>query len=172
MGSARWPEVRHPGHALLAKSIVVVVVTDDLYVNADVVMACVDLASRTGASGFELGHVHEGVPVEEAGWYAHVNFKGTRLMVQDKRDPTEAAMALAERLLAGATCRCLKPVTLSRLQPGSCRWRLIGPRWQPGCDAPSLKMEGEPGDYNKIQEALAAAVSNRAARRAAKRRRG
>jgi len=41
-------------------------VIDDLYVNADVVMACVDLAARTGASGFELGHVHDDVPVEEA----------------------------------------------------------------------------------------------------------
>jgi hypothetical protein len=143
-----------------------------LYVNADAVMACVDLAARTGASGFEIGHVHENVPIEEASWYAHVNFKGARIMVQDKRDPTEAAMALAERLLAGATCRCLRPVTVSRLRRGACRWRLVGPQWKSGCDAPPIKIGNAAGDYSKIQEAMAAAAGNRAARRAGKRQRG
>ncbi len=142
---------------------------ESLYVNADVVMACVDLASRTGARDFEIGHVHDDVPVELAGWYAHVQFKGARIIVEDHRSPTDAAMALAQRLLIGATCRCLQPVTLSPFHKG-CRWRLVGPRWVPGCNAPPIKVAGPPGDYAGIQKALADAVSNRAARRAAKKK--
>jgi hypothetical protein len=88
-----------------------------------------------------------------------------------------AAMALAERLLRGAACRCGGQVVMSDhaaqqvAQP--CRWTLNGNRWQPGCDAPPIHVKGERGDYNAIQAAYAAlAPTNRAARRASKRNRG
>jgi hypothetical protein len=155
-------------------SVIVPGVSDDLYINADVVMACADLASRTGASGFEIGHVHDDVPIEEAGWYAHVNFRGARIIVENLRGPDEAALALAQRLLTGATCRCLKPVSLGVLQRG-CRWKLVGERWESGCDAPPIKLAPgtKAGDYGEIQRALANVAGNRMARRAAKKgRRG
>lgn len=138
------------------------------HINDDVVIACADLVGRAGASGFEIGYLHDDVPVEEAGWYAHAQYRGARITVEDHRSPTGAALALAERLLSGATCRCRKPVTLSGGQPG-CRWRLAGQRWEPGCDAPSLTVKGTPGDYAAMQRAMAE-PTNRAARRAAKRK--
>lgn len=136
--------------------------------NDDVVLACVDLVGRAGASGFEMGYLHDDVPIEEAGWHASAQYRGTRIMVQDHRSPTSAALALAERLLAGATCRCLKPVTLSDEREG-CRWRLVGKQWEPGCNDKPIRIPGgERGDYAAIQQAM----GNRAQRRAAQRRRG
>ena len=135
------------------------------HINDDVVIACADLVGRAGASGFEIGYVHDDVPVEEAGWYAHATYRGARIIADDHRSPTGAALALAERLLAGATCRCRRPVTLSDAAEG-CRWRLVGQRWEPGCNVPSLHIKGgDRGDHAALQRALADPV-NRAERRA------
>lgn len=97
---------------------------------------------------------------QQAGWYAHVKYRGARITVDDRRSPTEAAMALAERLLRGAACRCGKTVTLND-RGGGCRWRLLGKKWEPGCDAPPVTIDGPRGDM---------AAMNRAMRRAAQRR--
>lgn len=139
------------------------------HINEDVVVACADLVGRAGASGFEIAYLHDDVPVEEAGWYAVALFQGTRITVEDHRSPTAAALALAERMLAGAVCRCRKPVTLSDGVEG-CRWQLVGKRWEPGCDVEPLHIKGKRGDYAAMQAALAQ-PANRAERRAAKRRR-
>lgn len=140
-----------------------------VYVNDDILFACVDLVGRAGASDFQIGYLHDDVPVEEAGWYAYAQYKGARITVEGHRSPTGAALALAERLLRGATCRCRQPVTLSDGQPG-CRWRLVGQRWEPGCDAPPITVKGgERGDYAAIQAAMQQPM-NRAQRRAAKRK--
>jgi hypothetical protein len=142
---------------------------DDQQLNDDVVIACADLAGRAGASGFEIGYLHDDVPVAEAGWYAHAQYRGARITVEDHRSPTGAALALAERLLRGATCRCRRPVTLSDRIEG-CRWRLAGQRWEPGCDAaPITVRDGHRGDHAAMQRALAQ-PANRAERRAAKRK--
>jgi hypothetical protein len=141
------------------------------YANEDVVIACADLVGRCGASGFEIGYLHDGVPVEDAGWHASAQFRGARIMVEDHRSPTGAALALAERLLRGAACRCRQPVTLSDGKPG-CRWRLVGKRWEPGCDAEPIHVKGQRGDYAAMVEALNQHQPNRAARRAAKKRNG
>jgi hypothetical protein len=134
------------------------------YVNDDIVVACMDLVGRAGAAGFEIGYVHDDVPVEEAGWYAHASYQGARIMVEDHRSPTGAALALAERLLAGAVCRCRKPVSLADDRPG-CRWRLVGQRWEPGCDAPPITVKGaQRGDHAAMRRALAE-PANRAERR-------
>jgi hypothetical protein len=103
--------------------------------NEDAVIACADLVGRTGASGFEIGFLHEDVPVEDAGWYAVAFYRGARITTDERRNPSEAAMALSERLLRDAACRCGRRVALSGSQPGRCRWRLMGATWEPGCDA-------------------------------------
>ena len=134
--------------------------------HGDAIVALADLVGRCGASGLELGWVHDDVPVEEAGWYAMASFKGARITEQDHRSPSGAALALAERLLARAQCRCGKTVTL--VDPERCRWRLMGQRWEPSCDAPPVRVEGQRGDLAALQAAMAAPM-NQAARRAAMR---
>lgn len=129
--------------------------------NGDAVVACADLVGRAGAKGFEIGYLHDDVPFEQAGWYAHAQYRGARLTVEDRRSPSEAALALAERLLNGASCRCGNLVTLNDDGPG-CRWQLQGKAWQPGCDAPSVRVDGRRGDLPAM---------NRAMRREAERRR-
>lgn len=136
--------------------------------NDDALKACADLVGRAGARNFEIGYAREDVPVEDAQWYAHASYQGARIMVQDHRSPSSAAFALAERLLAGAMCRCRKPVTLSDAAPG-CRWRLMGPRWEPGCDVESVHVDAQRGDLAAMQAAMRQPM-NRRDRRRAKRR--
>lgn len=127
----------------------------------DVVLAVADLAYRAGASGFEVGYLRDDVPVEDAGWYATAFYRGARITVDEHRSASTAAIALAERMLRGATCRCGRGVTLADDTPG-CRWHLAGQRWEPGCDAPAVKVDANRGDLTAM---------NRAMRRAAKRNR-
>lgn len=139
------------------------------HMSEDIIKACAHLVERAGASGFEIGHLHDDVPVEAAAWYAIAFYQGARITVDDHRSPTAAALALAERLLAGATCRCRQPVTLSDTIPG-CRWRLVGDRWKPGCKVAPISVQGaNRGDHAAITRALH--EGNRADRRAAKKRR-
>lgn len=65
--------------------------------NGDAVIACADLVGRAGATQFKLGYLHDDVPIEEAGWYAHAQYRGARITVDDRRSPSEAALAFAER---------------------------------------------------------------------------
>lgn len=125
------------------------------YQNDDMIIACAKLVDRTGASGFEIGHTGEDDdPADAPIWYAYATFQGTRIMVQAQSGPTAAALALSERLLDGATCRCRQKVTLTSDRPG-CRWRLMGDTWEPGCDVEPIHVEGAlRGDYKAIQAAL------------------
>jgi hypothetical protein len=34
------------------------------------------MAGRAGAREFEIGYLHDDVPLEDAGWYAHVQYQG------------------------------------------------------------------------------------------------
>lgn len=134
------------------------------WMHGDAIVATADLVGRTGATGFEIGYVHDDVPVEEAGWYAHATFKGTRIMADEHRSPSGAALGLAEKLLAGGRCRCGQTVTLDDDRPG-CRWRLMGQRWEPSCDVPSVSVPKHlRGDMAGMQ-----ALMNRKDRRAARR---
>lgn len=100
----------------------------------DTLIACADLVPRTGAANFEIGYLHDGVPVADAGWYAHAQYRGARITVEDGRSPIEVADRLARRLLSGATCnRCRRRVTLGREHPQQCRWWRDGDRWHQGC---------------------------------------
>lgn len=137
------------------------------YLNSDVIIACADLAGRAGASSFDIGYLHDNVPADQAGWYATAHYRGARIVTDEHRFPDLAAFALALRLLSDATCRCTQPVTLTDGATG-CRWRLVGARWEPGCDAPPLRYAGPAGDHAAMAVALAGA--NRAQRRAARKR--
>lgn len=137
--------------------------------NEDVIKACADLVGRAGASGFEIGYVHDDVPVEDASWYAYASYRGARLTAQDHRSPSAAALALAERLLSGATCRCRRPVSLSEAAPG-CHWRLREARWEPSCDVEPVRIDAARGDLSAMQAALRQPLNRRDRRRAKKRR--
>lgn len=121
---------------------------------SDMVLACADLAGRSGARDFEIGYLHDDVPVAEAGWWAGVSYQGAKITTGDHRSPSAAALALAERLLSGAACRCGDMVSLSDDRPG-CRWRLLGQRWEPGCDAPPVTVKGgQRGDHAAMNRAM------------------
>jgi len=121
----------------------------------DAVVACADLVGRSGARGFEIGYLHDDVPVEDAGWYASAQYRGAWLVAENHRGPAEAAEALALRILKGGKCRCGKLVALSTTgaiafpdahmadgsrwtakdaaRAGQCLWRRNGRQWVPGC---------------------------------------
>jgi hypothetical protein len=102
----------------------------------DALHAAVDLVGRSGATGFELGYLHEDVPVEEAGWYAHAQYRGARITVEDKTGPVEAAEALARRILNGAHCaHCGKTVSMNGYSKSRCRWTREGRRWTRACES-------------------------------------
>lgn len=122
----------------------------------DKVIAAADLVGRTGATGFEIGYLHDNVPLEQAGWYAHAQFRGARITAEDHAHPADAAEALAVKLLTGAKCKCGRLVALDpdgaiayrkpvmadgstfsaadARRAGQCRWRRDGRRWVSGCD--------------------------------------
>lgn len=122
----------------------------------DAVVAAADLVARSGGREFEIGYLHDDVPIEEAGWYAKATFRGGVVVEEDHRGPVEAAEALASRLLTGAKCsHCGGLVALSdrgafafqeahlvdgsrwtaaeAAAAGQCRWRREGDRWVRGC---------------------------------------
>jgi hypothetical protein len=125
----------------------------------NVVIACADLVGRAGARQFQIGYVHDDVPVDQAGWYAHAQYRGARIQVTDQRGPAQAADALARRILTGAQCRCGRLAALSAdgavayedvamadgtrwtaaeaRAAGQCLWRRLGQRWEPSCPTPS-----------------------------------
>ncbi|WP_322768422.1 hypothetical protein [Frankia sp. Cr1] len=125
------------------------------------VLACADLVGRSGAAGFEVGYLDDD-PTNPR-WYAHAQYRGARVIVEDHPTPSAAADALAQRILAGAKCRCGRLVATSPYgavayngtlltgerwtheqarQTGQCLWRRAGPRWDPSCTAPPITITG------------------------------
>lgn len=130
---------------------------NDLAFDQDAFTAAVDLVGRSGARNFEVGYLHDNVPIEKAGWYAHAQYQGARLTAEDQPGPVEAAEALARRILTGGQCaHCGGLVALSddgayayqkahkvdgtpwdiedAAAAGTCRWRRMGARWARGCE--------------------------------------
>jgi hypothetical protein len=121
----------------------------------EILIACVDLVGRSGARDMEIGYLHDNVPQAEAGWWAHAQYRGARIAVEDQPGPTQAAQALAEKILTGAKCACGRLVALhpdgavafdettladgtrwtieQAAAAGQCRWRRVGSRWEMGC---------------------------------------
>lgn len=137
-------------------------VTDGLSpADRDKILACANLVGRAGARQFEIGFLDQEPPHR---WYAHAMYRGARIGVEDHDNPAGAAMALAEKLLTGARCRCGALVALrdggavaftkahmadgtawtakQAAQAGQCRWRLSGDRWEPSCPAPANPRKG------------------------------
>jgi hypothetical protein len=126
-------------------------------IDEDVVTAAVDLVGRSGATSLQVGYLHDDVPTDEAGWYAHAQYRGARIIAENHRGPVEACEALARRLLTGAKCaHCSGLVALSSrgaaFYPGAvlvdgsefaegdararpqCRWTRRGQTWKRGCE--------------------------------------
>lgn len=122
----------------------------------DAMVATVELVGRTGATNFECGYLHDDVPADQAAWYAHVQYRGARITVENQTGPIQALDALAKRLLTGARCQhCGGLVALSPFgavafdghladgtkwtmreaaQTTQCLWRRVGRRWVRGCE--------------------------------------
>ena len=122
------------------------------------VVAAADLVGRTGATGFEIGYLHDDVPPEQAAWYAHAQYRGARITAEDHASPGDAAEALAVQLLTGARCKCGRLVRLDAdgafafrrpvmtdgttwtaelaAAAGQCKWTRLGARWDSECGAP------------------------------------
>lgn len=104
----------------------------------DALDAGVDLVGRTGATGFEVGYLHDDVPIGEAGWYAHAKYRGARITTEHHRGPVEAVEALARQLLHGGMCtHCGKRISLQGNSGKACRWTRDGAKWVRGCEAAS-----------------------------------
>jgi hypothetical protein len=126
----------------------------------EAMVAAVELVGRTGARHFQFGFLDENAPIDKARWYAHAEYRGTRIIAEDHVGPVEAAEALAARLLHGGMCKgCGKVIAINddpvpipevlidgtRVDPeeakrrGLCRWFREGVRWMRGCgeDAPA-----------------------------------
>jgi len=125
------------------------------------VQACADLVGRSGARQFEIGFLNDEPP---HAWYAHAMFRGARIQVENQAGPAQAAMALAQKILTGAKCRCGRLVALrpggavafrktrmadgtewsaaQAARAGQCRWRLVGARWEPSCPVPADRRVG------------------------------
>ncbi len=121
-------------------------------VDEDAILACAELIGRTRATEFEIGFQED----DETLWYAKAIYEGKDVEVRDRKGPTEAADALARRLLTGAKCKCGKLVTLSdygataygevtladgttwtaeeAAAAGQCRWTRVGAHWKRGCE--------------------------------------
>lgn len=121
----------------------------------DRLIAAVELVGRTGAKAFEIGYLHDDVPADQAAWYAHAQYQGTRITAENHTHPCDAAEELARRLLTGAKCACGKLVALSgdgafayrqahmsdgstftaeqAADAGLCRWKRDGRHWVSAC---------------------------------------
>lgn len=100
------------------------------YQDDDAVVAAADLVGRSGATGFEIGYNREGVPVEQADWWASAHYSGARITIEHRTSPVEAADALARRLLDRAQCQFC-----GQLIGYGCKWSRHGAEWQPRCAA-------------------------------------
>lgn len=129
----------------------------DFPIDRDALIAAVDLVGRSGATGFEVGFLHDDVPTDQAAWWAKAQYRGVRLSVENQPGPAEAAEALARRVLTGGKCaHCGGLVALSddgaiaysggRTLDGKpwgveeasaarqCRWKRVGDRWDRTCE--------------------------------------
>jgi hypothetical protein len=91
---------------------------DDEDRDKGMIFAAVDLAHRTGATGFDFNHAEtidetpEGVRSARITWYVEGYYDGVRLIEQDHDTMSQAAWAFAIRVLHGGKCRCGKVASL------------------------------------------------------------
>jgi hypothetical protein len=120
------------------------------------IIAAAELVGRSGGRHFDIGYLHDDVPIAEAAWYASAQYRGTRITCENQPHPVAAAEGLARQILDGAQCQhCGRLVTLDpagayavdrtmidgsrwtsgqqRAAGGVCRWQRQGPTWIRGC---------------------------------------
>jgi len=99
-------------------------------------IAGVDLVGRSGATDFEVGYLHDDVPLEKADWYAHAKYRGARITVEHFRGPVQAVEALARKVLHGGQCtHCHRTIRLGGHGNNKvCRWQREGAKWLRGCE--------------------------------------
>lgn len=99
------------------------------------VVACADLAGRTGAKSFNIGYLDDEAPYK---WYAEALYKGARLFSDEYNNPNDAADALARRLLEGGTCtNCKRETSATNASKRYCYWYRIDSAWIRSCDGKS-----------------------------------
>lgn len=137
--------------------------------NDDAVCANYELIGRTGAKALEVGYLDDDPPHR---WYAHAEYRGTRITVENCAGPAEAVEALAVRLVHGGRCQgCRRlvgavdgPVPVGTIigeatpadadvekTRGVCRWTRQGRTWVRGC--------GNPAPDGSTRERLAQALA-------------
>jgi hypothetical protein len=104
-------------------------------------VAAVDAIARSGATGFEVGHLEDGsVPVPLARWYATAKYKGAKITADEHASPIAAVEELLAKIMVGGGCvKCRRSITLPN-EPGAgaperCTWSRLGDMWVPGCVA-------------------------------------
>lgn len=111
----------------------------ELY-DEDALVAAVDVIGRANAKDFEVGYLDDDVPADQARWWAAARWQGVRVHVENHRGPSEAAEALAKKLLHGGACvHCGGRIHLGgapralRRHGRVCAWKRQGRRWERGC---------------------------------------
>lgn len=163
----------------------------------EALVAAVDLVGRTGATDVTFGWLND--PGEHAyerrgpQCYAHAQYRGARVTVEDFPDLVAVVEALADRLMRGAKCAwCGNAIVLPgvpddvvgvRFNDGSklgvCRWERTGARWDRTCTASERvidindreKVGAAVSDWTRTLDGATAIRQrpNRAARRAQRR---
>lgn len=117
---------------------------------ADFLIALGDLVLRSGATAVEFDTIRD--DPADPGWFVTLRSRGARISVEGYPTAATAAIAMAMRILSGASCKCTRKVVLHD-DPAGCRWKLMGDRWEPGCTAPSIRVIGERGDHAAVAAA-------------------
>jgi hypothetical protein len=100
----------------------------------EALQAAADIVGRTGASDFEVGYERDGVPTEQAGWYAEATYKTGQKVRVEGIGPVFAADNLVRYLLDGGQClHCQAPIVVAGPLKGCCYWTREGDKWWAGC---------------------------------------
>ncbi len=151
----------------------------------DAVIAAIEVIGRSGATDFAFGYLDEDVAIADARWWAHAQYRGARITVENHAGPVEAAEALAVRIIHGGLCTgCQRVAAMTddpvpvgdytvggvRLDPaelqrrGACRWVRVGRRWEQGCGTPAPDGSTRERLARALAEAGAPSVAIRQAR--------
>jgi hypothetical protein len=102
-------------------------------------LAAVDAIHRSGAKGFEVGHLEDdSVPVALARWYATATYSGAKVSADEHASPIAAVEDLLAKILVGGGCvNCQHLITLPDQpdagSPARCTWIRHQDMWVPGC---------------------------------------